>query len=149
LRAGLFHVAKERILEEIRTSQERPGPEAWVAGGLAWVIPGAGHLYQGHLIRALLLGGSVLAMYVLGWQLGGHLYGLHNVADTGFLAYVFGFCDLGTGLLYLVSLLSNIAVTDHSQLATSEYGDRFMMVAGLLNYLSMLDAFDIAAGRKK
>jgi hypothetical protein len=140
---------KERILEERIMSTEKPGAEAWLAGGLAWVIPGAGHFYQGNFVRGLLLGGSVLAMYVVGWMLGGHLYGLHNVADTGFLAYVFGFCDLGTGLLYLASLLFNIAVADHSQLATSEYGDRFLMVAGLLNYLCMLDAFDIAAGRKK
>lgn len=140
---------KERILEEIRVSTEKPGLEGWVAGGLAWAIPGAGHFYQGHTVRGLLLGGSVLAMYVIGWLLGGHLYGLHNVAETGFLAYVFGFCDLGTGLLYLASLLGNIAVTDNARLATSEYGDRFLMVAGLLNYLSMLDAFDIAVRRKK
>jgi hypothetical protein len=142
-------LVKERILEEIRIPAEKAGIQAWLAGGLAWAIPGAGHLYQGHVGRGLLLGGTVLVMYLLGLLLGGHLYGLHNVAETGFLAYVFGFCDLGTGLLYLLSLLANIGVTDHSQLATSEYGDRFLMVAGLLNYLSMLDAFDIAAGRKK
>ena len=136
-------------MEEIRISTERPGTEAWLAGALAWVVPGAGHFYQGHLVRGLLLGGTVLAMYVVGCLLGGHLYGLHNVAETGFLAYVFGFCDLGTGLLYLGSLLADVAVTDHAQLATAEYGDRFLMVAGLLNYLSMLDAFDLAVGRKK
>jgi hypothetical protein len=136
-------------LEEIRTSTEKPGADAWLAGGLAWAVPGAGHFYQGHTMRGLLLGGTVFTMYVVGWLLGGHLYGLHNAAETGFLAYVFGFCDLGTGLLYLSSLLANIAVTDYSQLGTSEYGDRFLMVAGLLNYLCMLDAFDIAAGRKK
>jgi len=136
-------------LEEIRIPAEKSGVQAWLAGGLAWAIPGAGHFYQGHLVRGMLLGGTVLAMYLSGLWLGGHLYGLHNVADTGFLAYVFGFCDLGTGLLYLLSLLSNIGVTDQSQLATAEYGDRFLMVAGLLNYLCMLDAFDIAAGRKR
>lgn len=136
-------------MEETRTSTEKSGPEAWLAGGLAWAIPGAGHFYQGHTVRGLLIGAAILAMYLVGWLLGGHLYGLHNVAETGFLAYVFGFCDLGTGLLYLLSLLANIAVSDQAQLATSEYGDRFLMVAGLLNYLSMLDAFDIAVGRKK
>jgi len=31
---------------------------------------------------------------------------------------------------------------------TYEYGNTFLLVAGLLNYLVMLDAFDIAAGRK-
>lgn len=136
-------------MAELTVSTEKPGVRAWLAGGLAWAVPGAGHFYQGHLVRGALLGGTVCAMYLVGWALGGHLYGLHNASETGFLAYVFGFCDLGTGLLYLLSLFGNIAVTDHSQLATSEYGDRFLMVAGLLNYLSMLDAFDIAAGRKK
>lgn len=136
-------------MEELTVSYDKPGVGAWLAGGLAWAIPGAGHFYQGHFGRGALLGGSVFTMYLIGWMLGGHLYGLHNVSEAGFLAYVFGFCDLGTGLLYLSSLLGNIAVLDHSQLATSEYGDRFLMVAGLLNYLCMLDAFDIAAGRKK
>lgn len=136
-------------MEEIRIPAEKSGVQAWLAGGLAWAIPGAGHFYQGHVVRGMLLGGTVLAMYLVGLLLGGHLYGLHNVSDTGFLAYVFGFCDLGTGLLYLLSLLSNIGVADQSQLATAEYGDRFLMVAGLLNYLCMLDAFDIAAGRKR
>jgi hypothetical protein len=137
------------VLEELTVSNERPGVRAWLAGGLAWALPGAGHFYQGHVVRGALLGGTVFAMYFVGWMLGGHLYGLHNVSETGFLAYVFGFCDLGTGLLYLLSLAGNVAVLDQSHLATSEYGDRFLMVAGLLNYLSMLDAFDIAAGRKK
>lgn len=135
-------------MEEIKTSISNTNTHAWLAGWLAWAIPGAGHLYHGHVARGGLLGGSVLVMYLVGWLLGGHLYSLHNVAEIGFLAYVFGFCDLGTGLLYLFSLLANFATIDQSQLATSEYGDRFFMVAGLLNYLSMLDAFDITAGRK-
>ena len=135
-------------MEEIRTSTGKSGIQAWLAGWLAWAVPGAGHFYLGHFVRGGLLGGSVLLMYLIGWLLGGHLYGVHNAAETGFLAYIFGFCDLGTGLLYLVSLLANIAVTDQAQLATSEYGDRFLMIAGLLNYLSMLDAFDIGVGRK-
>lgn len=136
-------------MAELTVSTEKTGAQAWLAGILAWAMPGAGHFYQGHVGRGALLGGAVFAMYFTGWLLGGHLYGLHNVSEIGFLAYVFGFCDLGTGLLYLFSLLGNIAVPDQSHLATSEYGDRFLMVAGLLNYLSMLDAFDIAAGRKK
>ncbi len=147
MRAGQFE--KELILEEIRSGSDKSSLNAWLAGSLAWAVPGAGHLLQGHLVRGAALGGSVFCMYLVGWVLGGHLYGLHNVSETGFLAYVFGFCDLGSGLLYLLSLAGDIAVLDHSQLATSEYGDRFLMVAGLLNYLCMLDAFDIAVGRKK
>jgi hypothetical protein len=32
--------------------------------------------------------------------------------------------------------------------ATSEYGSTYLIVAGLLNVLVMLDAFDIGQGRK-
>ncbi len=32
--------------------------------------------------------------------------------------------------------------------ATFEYGGRFLEVAGLLNFLATIDAFDIAARRK-
>ncbi len=143
------HFEREWILEETRSGADKSNFNAWLVGSLAWTLPGAGHFLQGQLVRGAVLGGSVFGMYVIGWLLGGHLYGLHNVSETGFLAYIFGFCDLGTGILYLLSLAANIAVLDHSQLATSEYGDRFLMVAGLLNYLCMLDAFDIAVGRKK
>ncbi len=134
---------------EVRLEVDKPGLNAWLTGSVAWAVPGAGHFLQGRLMRGGVLGISVFCMYFIGWLLGGHLYGLHNVSETGFLAYVFGFCDLGSGLLYLLSLAANVGVVDHSQLATSEYGDRFMMVAGLLNYLCMLDAFDVATGRKR
>jgi hypothetical protein len=36
----------------------------------------------------------------------------------------------------------------HAARATYEYGNTFLLIAGLLNYLCMLDAFDISAGRK-
>ena len=134
--------------EEIRSGGEKSSLPAWLAWPLAWAMPGAGHVLQGRPVRGALLGGAVVTMYFIGWLLGGHLYGLHNVSETGFLAYIFGFCGLGNGLIYVLSLWANFAVTDYAQLATSEYGDRFLMVAGLLNYLNMLDAVDIALGRK-
>ncbi len=136
-------------MEEIGIQDDKSSFNPWLAGSLAWALPGAGHFLQGHIVRGGMLGGAVFCMYFIGWLLGGHLYGLHNAAETGFLAYIFGFCDLGSGLLYLFSLTANISVLDQSHLATSEYGDRFLMVAGLLNYLCMLDAFDIAVGRKR
>jgi hypothetical protein len=37
---------------------------------------------------------------------------------------------------------------EHANYETFEYGNTFLLVAGLLNYLGMLDAFDIAVGRK-
>jgi hypothetical protein len=121
---------------------------AWLAGVLAWAVPGAGHFLIGKPLRGLLLGGVVLSMFALGLGLGGHLYGPHSGADIGLLAYVYGFCNLGLGLVYAVCLWGGLGLTDQAARATAEYGNVFLIIAGLLNYLSMLDAFDIGAGRK-
>ena len=59
--------------------------------------------------------------------------------------------NLGSGLLYLVTWFFGVGFADDPQSAaraTYEYGTTFLLIAGLLNYLSMLDAFDISAGRK-
>jgi len=59
--------------------------------------------------------------------------------------------DLGNGLAYIVCWLWDYGFAHGEQraaLPTFEFGWTFLLVAGLLNYLAMLDAFDIAAGRK-
>jgi hypothetical protein len=59
--------------------------------------------------------------------------------------------NLGTGLLYIICWLQGFGFSHEAQqaaLPTFEYGWTFLIIAGLLNYLAMLDAFDIAAGRK-
>jgi hypothetical protein len=86
-------------------------------------------------------------MFGLGVYMGGHLYGLSE-SNTGLLSYVFALCDLGTGLLYFGARAFGVAVTEQAGVATAEYGNVFLMVAGLLNYLLALDAFDIGARRK-
>jgi hypothetical protein len=57
--------------------------------------------------------------------------------------------NIGAGLPYVFCLAANTGFAEHQQLLTYEYGVTFLLVAGLLNYLVMLDAFDIAAGRKQ
>lgn len=132
----------------IETKIEKVSGRAWLAGLLAWILPSGGHVFLGRGRRGLLLGGMVYLLYAGGLLLGGHLYGLHNVNDVGLLAYVFGLCDLGSGSLYLASLWGGYGLVDQASRATAEYGNIFLMVAGLLNYLLVLDAFDIGAGRK-
>ena len=57
--------------------------------------------------------------------------------------------NAGSGLLYIMCWLTNTGFAEHAERVTYEYGNTFLLVAGLLNYLAMLDAFDIAAGRKE
>lgn len=125
-----------------------PSPQSWLIGAVAWAVPGLGHIWVGRSTRGLIIGGTVILMFLSGLWLGGHLHGLHNTPDIGMLAYVYGFCNLGLGLIYLVCLFAGVGLADQAALPTAEYGNVFLIVAGLLNYLSMLDAYDIAAGRK-
>lgn len=129
--------------------QETPS-NAWLMGLTAWLLPGLGHLLQGRLARGLLLGGAVWGMFISGLLLGGHLFtpGGKETGLNALLQIPPAIANLGTGLLYIVCWMLGIGATEQAQLQTFEYGNTFLLVAGLLNYLVMLDAFDIAAGRK-
>ena len=119
----------------------------WLTALAGWLVPGLGHIGQGRLLKGALGGLAILLLFALGVALGGHVYGLWDTSE-GLLSTLFGFCDLGSGLLYLASRVTGFATNEQPELATSEYGNVFMMVAGLLNFILALDAFDIGAGRK-
>jgi hypothetical protein len=86
-------------------------------------------------------------------MMGGHLF-IYSGSEPGsssLLQIPPMIGNLGTGLLYIISWLTGFGFSHEQQqaaLPTFEYGWTFLLIAGLLNYLSMLDAFDIAAGRK-
>ena len=128
-----------------------PG-SAWLIGLAAWFIPGAGHLLLSHWGRAALMGGAVWLCFILGLSMGGHMYDLSTGEGWSTLLQVPPMIgNLGTGALYIVSWLLGVGFQEDPQQAarvTYEYGYIFLIIAGLLNYLTMLDAFDIAAGRK-
>lgn len=129
------------------TEIKPPPARAWLLALIGWLVPGLGHLGQGRVSRGALGGATVLLMFLTGAALGGHIYGLRDTSE-GLLSSLFGFCDLGSGILCLGSKLFGLAVTERPQLSTSEYGNVFLMVSGLLNFILALDAFDIGAGRK-
>jgi hypothetical protein len=111
---------------------------------LGWLIPGAGHLLLGKPIRALLLFVSVLGMFLIGIGLKGKIY----APNTGDILDMLGFAgQLGMGLCYGVARIFSLGaptVTD----ALGDYGTKFLIVAGLLNIISAVDAHSLANGRK-
>jgi hypothetical protein len=134
-----------------QTSRVDTPPRAWLIGLAAWAVPGLGHLIQRKWSRALLLGGAVWGMFFAGLWMGGHLFTL-TANDQGIgivLQLLPMIANVGAGSLYVFCWLTNTGFADHAQMVTYEYGNTFLLVAGLLNYLAMLDAFDIAAGRKQ
>ncbi|MBX7220762.1 MAG: hypothetical protein K1Y36_12505 [Blastocatellia bacterium] len=115
---------------------------ACVAGFLA---PGAGHVVLGRYGRGVLFAVCIYGMTLVGLLMNGHLY---LPTDSDRLSPLFFTSDLGIGLLYPLLFLLNVGQKVQPVLTTFEYGNNFIAVAGLLNYLVVLDAFDIASGRK-
>jgi len=94
--------------------------------------------------RGALVLASITCMFVLGMMMGARLYA-PNTAD---LLDMLGFLgDLGSGLLYLVRPVLGFGQAP-VQAVTADYGAKFVVVAGLLNLISAVDAHSIAVGRK-
>ncbi len=131
---------------------ETPAGNPWLIGFVAWLIPGAGHLWLQQWWRALLLGLSVWLCFIIGLAMGGHMFSLSTGQGSSPLLQVPPMiANLGSGVPYLFCALFGIGFSDDPQQAaraTYEYGNTFLLIAGLLNYLVVLDAFDIAVRRK-
>ncbi|MEO6924027.1 MAG: DUF6677 family protein [Bryocella sp.] len=111
---------------------------------LGWLIPGAGHLLTGRYVRAALLFAAILGMYLTGLALSGQLYTTASGEILDILSYV---GQLGLGLLYFIARWSGWGAT--SVVTTiGDYGTKFLIVGGLLNIISAVDAYSLANGRK-
>jgi hypothetical protein len=110
---------------------------------LAWAVPGAAHLWLGRQKGLVFL--TVLpAMFVVGLWLEGRLFPF--VVDQPLVALA-SVADAGVGAVYVAARA--LGYGDGEVTAwTHEYGNTFLVVAGLLNVLVVLDAFDVALGRK-
>ena len=138
--------------KELSEAGEIAPARAWLMGAVGLLIPGGGHLLQGRWVRALLLGGAVWTCFIAGLWMGGHLFIVKgDEQGSALLQLPPMIANLGSGLLYLFCWFMGVGFSDdliNAARPTYEYGNTFLLVAGLLNYLSMLDAFDISARRK-
>jgi hypothetical protein len=118
---------------------------AILAPAVGWLIPGAGHIIQKRWIRGLLLLVSIGTLFMLGLLMQGHIY----KANGGDILDILGFIgDLGAGALYLGTLAMN-GGQGAVAFAIADYGTKFMIVAGLLNFIAVADAYHIAIGKKQ
>jgi hypothetical protein len=116
-----------------------------VACLLAWVVPGAGHLYLGRRAKGLVFLLCLLALFVLGVLMQSRLQ-LHLGFDDP-LALIVSVAQMAIGGPYLLARYLGFSGGD-VRAVTYEYGMTFTAVAGLLNILVILDAHDTAAGHK-
>ena len=149
--------------EELEINLKNPG----LAALLAWLWPGAGHLYQGRTAKGILFMVCILGTYFYGFAIGqGHVvYASWRPTDRR-LPYL---CQIGVGLPALPALVQSMSgrpllgeFMKQPQVSTEwqpgwkadelsqwhakagvkfEFGTLFTMVAGLLNILAIYDAF--------
>ena len=127
-----------------------PPVSVWLLPVLAaWIIPGAGHFMLKKRGRGALLFGSVLLMFLFGLSMSGMMFTPEKGADylTTLINYGGFVCNLAAGGMYLLTAMFGYSQPDMPG-AVHDYGTKFLVTAGLLNILAMVDAYEIAAGRK-
>ncbi|MEQ1572915.1 MAG: DUF6677 family protein [Vicinamibacterales bacterium] len=110
----------------------------------AWLVPGGGHLWLGRLQKGLTFLIVLPLMFAVGLWLEGRVFPFEFSQPLVALA---AFANLGIGLPYFLAKGLGIGAGDVIAI-TYEYGNAFLIVAGLLNMLVVIDAFDVAQGRK-
>lgn len=111
----------------------------------AWLLPGGGHLFLRRRRAGLTLMAAIGALFGLGLAMQARLDVRLGLEDP--LALLINVCQMATGAFYLAARAAGLAAGDvHAP--SFEYGNTFTAVAGLLNMLAVLDAYDVAAGRK-
>ena len=135
-------VSKSTVADRARPAAE-PGMLVLVCLA-AWVVPGAGHLWLGRRQKGIVFLLALPLMFAIGIALHGRVFPFELSEPLGALAAV---ADFGAGLPWIAARLAG-AGSGIVTAATYEYGNTFLIVSGLLNSLVVLDAFDIAMGRK-
>lgn len=123
-----------------------PATNKYLIAVLAWAIPGAGHLLLGRRQKGVTFLITLTLMFATGLWLKGRIFPL-GFDLTQPLVGLAAIADLGIGIPYFVAKFMGHGAGQVTAI-TYEYGNAFAIVAGLLNMLVVLDAWDIAEGRK-
>lgn len=129
--------------------QPLPPIGTWApAVALGWLVPGGGHFLLKRPGRGVLLLAAITSMFLCGLMMRGAMFQPQSGDLLTILINYGGFIgDICSGILYLMTSWLGYAQPDVAG-AVHDYGTKFLVTAGLLNILAMVDAFEIAVGRK-
>jgi hypothetical protein len=138
------------VADSVKTAAGASVPAGqWVPAVLvAWLIPGGGHFLLKRRERGVALAVCVVAMFLLGLMMRGAMF--HPEGGDLLTTVIFygGFIgDLLAGVLYFLTVWLGYNQPDMAG-HVHDYGTKFLVAAGLLNLLAMVDAFEIATGKK-
>jgi hypothetical protein len=129
----------ETLKREAAKGSQMMGVAAAVAG---WAVPGLGHLVLRRWSKAVVYFLCVGGLACAGLAMRGGVFGIG--ADDLFDRLGF-FADLGAGVFYFLAHQIQAGGPDVAH-ATGDYGTRLFAAAGMLNLLTVLEAYDIGRG---
>ena len=113
-----------------------------VAALAGWIIPGLGHLMLRRWSKAAVYFLCVGGLACAGLAMRGGVFGASSEDLFDRLGF---FADLGAGVFYFLAHQIQAAGSDVAH-ATGDYGTRLFAAAGMLNLLTVLEAYDIGRG---
>src|SRR6266481_6040933 len=116
---------------------------AWIGPVVAaWLVPGAGHFLLKKTGRGVLLFASIVLMFLFGLFMRGMMFKPEPGADylTSLINYGGFASNLAAGAMYLLSSMFGYNQADLPG-PVHDYGTKFLVTAGLLNILAMVDAY--------
>jgi hypothetical protein len=122
----------------------QPRVNVFLLCAAGWAVPGLAHLWLGRRQKGLVFLIVLPLMFFFGLWLEGRLFPFLLAQP---LVALEAAAELGLGVPYLAARMLD-AGAGRVVAVTYEYGNAFLIVAGLMNMLVVLDAFDIAKGRK-
>ncbi len=135
----------EPVSEDAQSLQPAQGILKTVAAcAAATLVPGLGHAVLQKWDRAIVFLASITLMFAIGLRLDARLFSPEFSDLFSTLKFI---ADAGSGVLYWFCWLNGLGFGEPSSY-TYDFGNVFVYVAGLLNMLVIVDAFDIAMGRK-
>lgn len=115
---------------------------------VAWLVPGGGHFLLGRRGRGAIVLGAVLLTFGLGLLMRGPMFQPRTGDLLTTLIQFGGFIgDLASGLFYLLAVWLGYSQPDVAG-HVHDYGSKLLVAAGLLNILAIVDAWEIATGKK-
>lgn len=115
---------------------------------VGWLIPGGGHFLLKKHLRGAILAGAILLMFLLGLMMRGALFEPQTGDLLTTLIYCGGwFGNLAAGLPYFLTRIFGYNQPDVAGHVV-DYGTKFLVGAGLCNILAVVDAYEIATGKK-
>lgn len=141
--------------------------KALVTCSLTWLVPGLGHLLLGKKLRAIVFFIVVHLSFILGFAADGRFFLVDKRAPV--MSYLQTFANISAGPLdvaartyiygYPAYFLPKDEGPEYADLLmkmrermkslVSAYGTAYLLTAGLMNMLLILDVFDISIGRKE